>query len=175
VVDCGVRFRRGWIVVGVVAVVAVAAAVYGWRAERVRPGDTVWLADGRVAFRMPVGWRRVGCPGAASTCVYLRTPGGTDDVIGVVVGTPGASGSDGPVVARAADPATMPGGRSFTVDGASFARVHIDAVPARPAATVVTGLLHNGDRVFMSCVETAEADLVRAGCELVIGSSHVRS
>jgi len=75
------------------------------------------------------------------------------------------------------DPAAMPGGRSFTVDGARFARAHVDAATppsARRATTVVTGRLRDGDSVFLTCIETAEPDLVQAGCEVVIGSLHVR-
>jgi hypothetical protein len=76
----------------------------------------------------------------------------------------------------AIDPATSPGGRSFTVDGAPFARARVDAGSApisQPAATVVTGHLSNGDMIFLTCTETAEPDLVRAGCEVVIGSLRI--
>lgn len=74
-------------------------------------------------------------------------------------------------------PPPRPAVGPFIVDGASFARVRVDAVTsphARPAATVVTGCLHNGDLVLMTCAETAESNLVRAGCEVVVGSLHVR-
>jgi hypothetical protein len=181
----GVRFRHGWIIAGVVAVViAGVAAVSVWRvwaAQQPRPGDTISLRDGHVTFRMPRGWRRVSCPDDRSGCVFLRTPGGADDAIAVIVVTPRppapgpAPGAD--AVAYAIDPATSPGGRSFTVDGAPFARVRVDAVttpPARPATTVVMGRLHNGDEVAMTCTETAEPHLVRAGCEVVIGTLHVQ-
>jgi hypothetical protein len=129
---------------------------------------------------MPAGWRRVACPGDASGCVYLRTPGGADDVISVILVTPvpyaPQDDARNSVAVSVRDPATMPGGRSFTVDGARFGRARVDAVPsaAQPAATLVTGYLRNGDQVSVMCLERAEPDLVRAGCEVVIGSLHVR-
>jgi hypothetical protein len=180
------RLRRGWIIAGATAVViAGVATVSVWRvraAQRPRPGDTISLRDGRLTFRMPQGWRRLTCPGDPSTCVYL-TPGGDDDsstaAIAVIVATPTPPPTPGPdtATAYAIDPATSPGGRSFTIDGARFARVRLDAVttpPARPATTIVTGHLNNDDRVYLTCIEAAEPDLVRAGCEVVIGSLHVQ-
>ncbi|MER7006059.1 hypothetical protein ABT297_23875 [Dactylosporangium sp. NPDC000555] len=165
-------------------VIAGVATVSVWRvraARQPRPGDTVSLRDGRVTFRMPQGWRRVTCPDGTSGCVFLRTPRGADDAIAVFVVTPRpyAFGADVAAVdvVFANDPATSPGGRSFIVDGAPFARVRVDAVttpPAQPATTVVTGHLHNGDTVSITCTETAEPNLVRAGCELVIGSLHIQ-
>lgn len=185
VVDCAVRFRRGWIIAGVVAVViAAVAAVSVGRVRAARqphPGDTISLRDGRVTFRMPQGWQRLACPGDTSGCVFLRTPRGGDDAIAVMVvtptPTPPALGANATITAYAIDPATSPGGRSFTVDGARFARVRVDAVttpPTRPATTVVTGHLDSSDMVFLTCAEMAEPDLVRAGCEVVIGSLHVQ-
>jgi hypothetical protein len=38
----------------------------------------------------------------------------------------------------------------------------------------MTGHLDNDDMVYLTCAEAAEPDLVRAGCEVVIGSLHVR-
>jgi hypothetical protein len=150
-----------------------------WRvraAHQPQPGDTVSLRDGRVTFRMPKGWRQVPCPSETSDCVFLRTPRGVDDAIAVIVVTPKPKATGTDIAAVAIDPATAPGGRSFTVDGTPFARVRLEAAatpPARPATTVVTGRLPNGDEVFMTCAETAEPDLVRAGCEVIIGSLHV--
>ncbi|GAA2632180.1 hypothetical protein GCM10010399_75610 [Dactylosporangium fulvum] len=164
----------------VAVVIAGVAAVSVWRvraARQPRPGDTISLRDGRVTFRMPQGWRRVACPGDPSGCVFLRTPRGADDAIAVIVVTPRPPAPEADATAYAIDPATSPGGRSFTVDGARFARARVDAVTiptARPATTVVTGLLHNGDKVFLTCAETAEPDLIRAGCEVIIGSLHVQ-
>jgi len=151
-------------------------------AQQLHPGDTISLRDGRVTFRMPQGWRRLACPGDTSSCMFLRTPGSGDDpiaAIAVMVVTPTSPPAPGAdtATAYAIDPATSPGGRSFTIDGAQFARVRLDAVttpPTRPATTVVTGHLDNDDMVYLTCTETAEPDLVRAGCEVVIGSLHVQ-
>jgi hypothetical protein len=149
-------------------------------AHQPQPGDTISLRDGRVTFRMPLGWRRLACPGDTSSCAYLQTPGGDDHVaaIAVIVVTPTSPPAPraDTATAYAIDPATSPGGRSFTVDGVRFARVRLGAVrtpPTRPATTILTGRLDNDDMVLLTCTETAEPDLVRAGCEVVIGSLHV--
>lgn len=166
-------------------VISGVATVSVWRVragQQLHPGDTISLSDGRVTFRMPQGWRRLTCPGDTSSCVFLHTPGGADDAIAtiavmVVTPTPPPAAGADTVTAYAIDPATSPGGRSFTVDGVQFARVRLDAVttpPTRPATTVVTGNLDNGDMVYLTCAETAEPDLVRAGCELVIDSLHIQ-
>ena len=164
--------------------IAGVATVSVWRvraAQRPHPGDTISLHGGRVTFRMPQGWRRLTCPGDTSSCVYLHPPGTGDDpaaiAVMIVTPTPPPASGPGTATAYAIDPATSPGGRSFTVDGTQFARVRLDAVttpPTRPATTVVTGHLDNGDIVYLTCAETAEPDLIRAGCEVVIGSLHVQ-
>jgi hypothetical protein len=45
----------------------------------------------------------------------------------------------------------------------------------QPARTLVLGVLPNNDDVRVLCEEQAEADLVRAGCQVVIDSLHVRT
>ena len=45
----------------------------------------------------------------------------------------------------------------------------------RPATTLVLGVLPNNDDVSITCWEGAEPDLVRAGCQVVIDSLHVRT
>jgi hypothetical protein len=43
------------------------------------------------------------------------------------------------------------------------------------SGTVVLGVLPNNDDVRMLCQEQAKPDLVRAGCQVVIDSLHVRT
>lgn len=166
-------------VVTVITGVAVVSLWRGWAARQARPGETLQLGGGLVTFQMPQGWQQRAC--GASGCVTMRTPQGTEDVIRVIFISPFASRflipSEGQVAAVMKDPATLPGARSFTVDGAKFVRVRFDAQAepdARPGMTSVTGYLRDGGYVFISCYEKAEPELVRAGCEVVIGTLHVR-
>jgi hypothetical protein len=77
------------------------------------------------------------------------------------------------------DPAAGGGDvKFFTVDGVRFAQAHVDARTSpfeQPAGTLVRGVLPNNDDVFVSCTEQAVPDLVRAGCQQVIDSLHVRA
>jgi hypothetical protein len=181
VVHYGVRNRRGWIIAGVLAaVLAGEATAYTWLRWVSRPPerwDTASVRDGEVTFHIPHGWRTGAC--GHSDCVNLRTPRGSTDVITVdaFVPFPPQSRSGTDVVALAADPATLPGARSFSVDGVRFIRWHTDAVTKpvqQPAATAATGTLRDGSRVFIWCVEKAGPGLVRSGCAVVLGSLHVR-
>jgi hypothetical protein len=59
-----------------------------------------------------------------------------------------------------------------------FVQTRMDAVTspvALPASTQVLGVLPNNDDVTVICWEQAEPDLVRAGCQVVIDSLHVRT
>ncbi len=156
------------------------AVAYGWLSWISRPPerwDTASVRDGEVTFHLPHGWRTGVCD--HSDCVSLRTPRGSAGVI-----TVDAFMSSVPqlrpgthVIAVAADPATLPGARSFAVDGVRFIRWHTGAVTRpvpQPAATSATGTLRDGSTVFVSCVEKAEPDLVRSGCEVVLDSLHIR-
>jgi hypothetical protein len=177
--------RRGWIIAGLVPIlIAGVAATSIWRLRSVqqpRPGDTISLRDGHLTFRMPQGWQRVACFDDSSNCVFLGPPHGASKAISIIVVTPfprEPAGTWGPAVPDySLDLARSPGGRSFTVDGAAFARAHLDGESTPMSltpATVVTGHLPDGDVVFLVCEETAEPALVRAGCEVVIGSLHVQ-
>jgi hypothetical protein len=46
---------------------------------------------------------------------------------------------------------------------------------ALPAATLVLGVLPNNDDVRIACSERAKPALVKAGCQIVIDSLHVRT
>jgi hypothetical protein len=196
---------RRWVVAGVATVVVVGgAAVYLWRAQapaHVRPGSTVSLRDGQVTIRAPKGWRREDCPAPDSGCVIFRPPGGAaghldsagdaddardlGDAVTVIVATPDPHAPEGDISRLLldpafSDPAVSAGGgvRYFTVDGVRFVQAHMDARTSpfeQPATTVVRGVLPNNDDVMMSCWELAEPELVRAGCQVVIDSLHVRT
>ncbi|HEV8648841.1 MAG TPA: hypothetical protein VG276_05410 [Actinomycetes bacterium] len=179
---------RRWVVAGVATVVvAGGAAVYLWRAQapaHVRPGNTVSLRDGQVTFRAPKGWRREACPSCSSGCVSFRPPGGAagdlGDAVTVIVATPDPHAPEGDISRLLLDPAFSAGGRAryFTVDGVRFVQIHMDAVTspvAQPPSTQVLGVLPNNDDVRVGCWEQAEPDLVRAGCQVVIDSLHVRA
>jgi hypothetical protein len=169
------------IIAGVLTAVLLGeAVVYGWLRWVSRPPDrwdTASVRDGEVTFHLPHGWRTGTCD--HRDCVSLRTPRGGVDVITVdaVVPHPPQSRAGTEIAVTAVDPATLPGARSFTVDGVRFTRWHTRAVAKPvpwPAATSATGSLRDGSTVFISCVEKAEPDLVRSGCEVVLGSLHVR-
>jgi hypothetical protein len=181
VIDYGVRYRRGWIIAGVLAAVLVGeAALYGWLRWISRPPerwDTASVRDGEVTFHIPHGWRTGAC--GHSDCLTLRTPRGSVGVITVdaIVPSPPTPGTRVDVTAMAMHPATLPGARSFTVDGVRFTRWHTDAAtkPAPlPGATSAFGRLRDGSTVFISCVEKGEPDLVRSGCAVVLDSLHIR-
>jgi hypothetical protein len=107
----------------------------------------------------------------------------------VIVATPNPDAPEGDISRLPLDPAFSPafsdpagsaGGhfRSFTIDGVRFVQTHMDAMTspvALPANTQVLGVLPNNDDVRVVCWELAEPDLVRAGCQVVIDSLHVRT
>jgi hypothetical protein len=177
-------------------VVAGGAAVYLWRAPapaHIRPGTTVSLRDGQVTFRAPQGWRREDCPAPDSGCVIVRPPGGAagdlaaddfGDAVTVIIWTPDPHAPEGDISRLPLDPAfsdpafSDPVVRYFTVDGVRFVQAHVDARTSpfeQPAGTQVLGVLPNNDDVMVRCWEQAEPDLVRAGCQVVIDSLHVRT
>ncbi len=192
---------RRWVVGAVATVVVVGGAVvFLWRAQvpaQVSPGSTVSLRDGQVTFRVPKGWRREGCPAPDSGCVILRPPGGAPssgttpngvagdlgDVVTVIVMTPDphAPEADLSRLLLVLDPAALSAGGDvsyFIIDGVRFARTHTDARTSpveQPARTLVLGVLPNNDDVRVLCEERAKPDLVRAGCQVVIDSLHVRT
>jgi hypothetical protein len=179
---------RRWAVAAVVGVVVGGTAVYLWHAQarpHVRPGTTVSLHDGQVNFRAPEGWRREACPSGSSGCVDFRPPGGAPglhgDALTVIVSTPDPQAPEGDLSRLLLDPATAgasAGVSFFTVDGVRFAHMHMDArtMPfEQPAETLVLGVLPNNDDVFVGCTEQAMPDLVRAGCQQVIDSLHIRA
>jgi hypothetical protein len=188
---------RRWVVAGVAtAVVAGAAAAYLWRAQapaHVRPGTTVSLRDGQITFRAPKGWRREACPHPDSGCVIFRA--GQSPIkwnraersrgrsrrrhLGGV-NTPDPHAPEGDISRLLLDPTWTVGGevRYFTVDGVPFAQTHMDAITspfALPATTLVLGVLPNNDDVRIACSERAKPALVKAGCQIVIDSLHVRT
>jgi hypothetical protein len=79
------------------------------------------------------------------------------------------------------DPAALSAGGDvsyFIIDGVRFARTHTDARTSpveQPARILVLGVLPNNDDVRVLCEERAKPDLVRAGCQVVIDSLHVRT
>jgi hypothetical protein len=177
---------RRWAVAGVVAVVAGGTAVYLWHAQaraHVRAGTAVSLRHGQVTFRAPKGWRREACPSGSSGCVDFRPPGGAPglhgDAVTVIVYTRDPQAPEGDPSLLLLDPATAgPDVRFFTVDGVRFAQAHMDARTSpfeQPAETLVLGVLPNNDEVSVGCTEQAMPDLVRAGCQEVIDSLHVRT
>jgi hypothetical protein len=116
--------------------------------------------------------------------VSFRPPGGAPGLLGdaitVIVATPDPHAPEADLSLLLLDPAFTTGGevRYFTVDGVRFVQTHADARTSpfeQPAATLVLGVLPNHDDVRVGCLEQAEPDLVRAGCQVVIDSLHVRT
>jgi hypothetical protein len=177
VIACRVRLSRGWAVACVLAILIGGSAV--WQVLRpppARPGDSITLAYNRVTFRMPAGWRRMSC---AEYCMYLRTPRGANVAISVLLVTPQPVPiATGPNVVQTTaverDLDTVAGARHFVIDGVPFVVARFDAEPARaePATTLVSGRLRDG-WIRVSCLEWSEPELVRAGCDIVVGSLHL--
>jgi hypothetical protein len=97
----------------------------------------------------------------------------------VIVAAPDPQAPEGDLSRLLLDPAAAGADvRFFTVDGVRFAQIHMDARTSpfeQPAATLALGVLPNNDDVSVSCTEQAMPDLVRAGCQEVIDSLHVRT
>jgi hypothetical protein len=157
----------------------------GWRREDCPSGRGERPLSGACAtFRPPGG--AAGHLDAAGDADDTRDLG---DAVTVMVFTPDPHAPEAdlsrlpldPAFSAAfSDPAVSAGGhfRYLTVDGVRFVQTHRDAGTspvALPASTLVLGVLPNNDDVRVVCWELAEPELVRAGCQVVIDSLHVRT
>jgi hypothetical protein len=72
------------------------------------------------------------------------------------------------------DPDRMPGSRSFMVDGHRFVRTRLPGQANQPGETEVSGGVGGGRSVLLICIEKDDPELIRAGCDQVIDTLHVR-
>ncbi|HEY5987014.1 MAG TPA: hypothetical protein VIV12_11660 [Streptosporangiaceae bacterium] len=152
----------------------------GWRREACPSGRGERPLSGACAIFRPPG----GAAGDLDAAGDLGAAGDFGDAVAVFVFTPDPHAPEADLSRLLLDPAVSdpavsdPAVRYFTVDGVRFAQYHRDA-GASPVAwqafTLVLGVLPNNDDVRVLCSEQAEPKLVRAGCQVVIDSLHVRT
>jgi hypothetical protein len=142
-----------------------------------KAGDTVSMAGGELTFHAPAGWSREECPHPDPSCLDVRPPGdgGAGRII-VIVQPYQSNAPEGDISLMLLQPGVAPAASHFTVDGVDFVRIHDSgsASDGKPA-TMVLGLLPNRDTVRILCDEGDRAEVLKAGCDVVIGSLHLRT
>jgi hypothetical protein len=179
---------RGSIVIAAIVAVILgggAGAFVLWRVHRSSAADQVSLRDGELTFRAPTGWQRESCPDEPG-CVDLIPPGvspgpagSTQADILVIIAPADRNALEGDISFGLLDPASgLSSDHYFTVDGVRFVRARADDdthLFEIPGGTLVVAILANGDTVRMVCTENTMAEVIKAGCDEVIGSLHVHT